>query len=157
MLSIERVADEIQPVFASVFAFMEIAEDVISEKISDDPKNADIYSSHFLALRPSDEFTSGRWHDDVYRRHCEEILDRAVIGGDLRYPTKAEILVVLSKISEKTPLNSAATSLYSKLFLDLFGKIVDGMVVTESYSGELDETFSTFYKSKQLYQDWRVL
>ncbi|RAS59474.1 hypothetical protein C8D87_11486 [Lentzea atacamensis] len=52
----------------------------------------------------------------VYRAHCRELLDRVVAGEDTRPGTAAEVICLLHNTSLISPLTSAATGLYMRMY-----------------------------------------
>jgi hypothetical protein len=122
---------------------MEIAEQEISAGRVRYPESASQISSLFSYLCPPDGMRD--FGNLVYRVYASEQIDRIGkqnIGMDIRRPTKTEILMALSRMSEKAPLTPDATKLYFDLFSVLFPDhaiLKDIEPMHESYKGACNE------------------
>ncbi|MEV6071977.1 hypothetical protein AB0L82_36015 [Nocardia sp. NPDC052001] len=67
----------------------------------------------FLLLKPTNDLMR---REMPYRAHCREILERVATGGDTRPATAIEVLGALARASARTPLNTAATGLYFRMW-----------------------------------------
>lgn len=81
------------------------------------PLMAPALRSTFLVLQPTVYLAS---KTRLYRPHVVELLGRVVERGDLRDPTRAEMLGLVSEASLVTPPTSRAAALYFRLFRELF-------------------------------------
>jgi len=91
-----------------------IADRVIREQLRKGSKNPLYLWNSFIALRRTEPLRE--MVDDLYEYHCRELCERVEKGEDLDIPTDAEIIATLCALSERTPLSSAITSIYEKLF-----------------------------------------
>ncbi|WP_436528293.1 hypothetical protein [Actinoplanes sp. HUAS TT8] len=57
----------------------------------------------------------------VYRAHARELLERVAVGADLRLATAAEICLLLSQVSLRTPIHGAGAGLYFRMWRTAFG------------------------------------
>lgn len=71
-------------------------------------------------------------HHRLYDSHIAELLDRIVRDEDLTVPTAAEILVVCSHTSLRTPLNRSGYALYCAVFREVF----PGHAITNEVAGD---------------------
>lgn len=108
----------------------------------------------FLAFQPTVYL---REKGSLYRPHVAELLDRVVESKDLRDPTVAEMLGLVSETTLTAPLSSPATALYFRLFRELFpaspilrfGKYEESRVTRGeygSYPGDVEELRETLRK-----------
>lgn len=127
-------------VLGGAFRKMEIAEEEIAEAKSRWPQHAERIHRAFRLLCPSEALTSAA--EKLYRRHCQETLERIAAGEDTRTATRAELASVLSEMSLAAPLDRSATLLYWRTFTALFPKDAEelrsgiGPVAADAY----DET-----------------
>ena len=78
--------------------------------------------------------------DRVYRHHCRELIGRSRRGESLRPGTEAEVLLMLSETSLRSPLNRQGIALYEVLFLAVFGSLPDNAKPTpEPWPGATKE------------------
>lgn len=77
-----------------VAGFMKMAEEVIESKMTAIPAQKDLIKDSFQHLWPSDVLFLCN-SELLYRRHCEEIIDRVIEKGNLSEATKAETLGAL--------------------------------------------------------------
>ena len=125
---------------AMVFAFdcMEIAEHEIATAKAKYPLQADLIDGLFAYLCPPPGMQD--FGTLVYTVYVKEQIERVVDQIRIEHPTKAEILMVLSRMSEKAPLTPDATKLYVDLFIELFPeRAVPGLDLHESYKGACEE------------------
>lgn len=100
------------------FELMKVAEDVIAKaggRRGGGGPGRRAWDA-FQALSPG-ELSS--FSDDLYERHCEELVARAVEGSDLRPGTRAEAVVLLYQASLCAPLSSS----YLRAYEDLMGQL----------------------------------
>lgn len=115
-----EIPEERTRVFGYIFECMEVAEEEIKAGKIKYPEKKDLIDQLWGFLSPPDGFqTLGM---DVYRSYCKEQVDR--VGQQRMFmsiedATNTEVLVVLSRMSEASPLVPDAT----KLFMDLFYKL----------------------------------
>jgi len=100
---------------AEVFDLLDLAEDEISKARSRHPLHKDLlhHSSSLLTPNLSLECMESEL---VYRAHCHEILDRVAAGEDTRPGTAAEVCCAMRNTSLLSPLTSAATGLYLRMW-----------------------------------------
>lgn len=96
---------------------MEWAAEEIECAIIRNPGMADTLYHSFSLLMPSCELMSTEF---VYRSHAAEILERVTTGGDTRPATASEVCCVLCTASQVTPLSSAASGLYCRMWATAF-------------------------------------
>ncbi len=97
---------------------MEIAEEEIERAQRRHSEKADAIWSSFKHLVPTEVL--GQTGDELYRRHCPELLDRVGEGRDLRPGTAAEVVAGIAGISQLAPPSRTMTLLYMRLFSELF-------------------------------------
>lgn len=90
------------------FKMMDIAE----EEIARSGVDAFAYLCPPPALR--------NFHEDLYRSHAKELIERCKAELPLEVGTKAEVLAFLSELSLKAPLNNEHAALMSSLYNELF-------------------------------------
>jgi hypothetical protein len=98
-----------------VFQCMEWADQEIAAAEKAAPDNATLrarYGRVFGACAPSASLVS----EPLYRAHVRELLVRAGDGAKLAPATDAEILGVLSEVSQRGPFDRVAQLLYEQLF-----------------------------------------
>ena len=140
------------------FDLMDVAEEEIKAAQERHADSADKIHASFKLLCPSEAMSEK--HQDVYRAHCREILNRVAAGNDTKLGTKAEAMVGLADASLAFPLGQIASALYHRLFGEVFGsetvKALDlgGVLITEPWPGASDELLSDLVK--QAAQDDRA-
>jgi hypothetical protein len=109
----------IQAEVGSLLVPIDWAEDEIAAASRRHPGQADLLFHAFRRLTPRD-IGSGMGTEFVYRGHARELLDRVASGTDLRPATAAEICLVLSKVSQRTPIHGAGAGLYFRMWQAAF-------------------------------------
>jgi len=99
-----------------LFRAMEIAEEEIAKAQERWPEKKEELWGAFRYLSVGTCTIPEGYADQVYRAHCQEILERVVRGQPLEPGTDAECMVALCEMSQVTPLHSPAVCLYRKLF-----------------------------------------
>jgi hypothetical protein len=128
-------------VIQNVFGHMEIAEEIIKRRKTENPEKADLIHDTFRYLGKFHPALYGK-SDRLYEIHCEEIIDRIVEGAskpDLKKATRAEMAAILCEMSLSAPLNSSYTLFYETLMEEMGFGPIGGPQMYESYRGELDE------------------
>lgn len=101
-----------------IFDQMDWAEDEIKEAMKRHPDSADVLYHSFTIMTATTDF----FGEKLYRAHCGQLLDRLAAGGDVKAGTDAEMIAACSATSQITPLTTAATALYlrvwNRTFLD---------------------------------------
>lgn len=116
-VTLTAIVQEAETALASVSGQLDWAEDEIRLAQSHHARHADTLYHSFTLLRP----TSARMSTEfVYRSHCRELLDRVAAGHDTRPGTAAEVCCVCADISRVTPMNTAATGLYFRMWAQAF-------------------------------------
>lgn len=143
--------------FKGVFNMMEIAEEAIEEKKKEYPDYTNKVDNAFKHLCPSDVFHRFTSNERLYKKHCEEIIDRIIFSPKLlKYGTDAECLAALSIASLATPPSADYSHVYfllfKKLFPDIYGRMLETtqmsqIIGMESYPGRADEIL-TWLKKK---------
>lgn len=77
--------------------------------------------------------------DDLYRRHCRELIERAQNGEDLSPATGPEVLAHLSQMSLRVPFNNDFAMVFELLYEEVAGKAVPGEAPRESWPGRASE------------------
>jgi len=114
----DLLGDDFAGIFAvmtSVFERMEWAEQEIEAAQARHPQHADRIWHSFSLLLPNPDLERME-SEMVYRSHCREILDRVAAGGDTRPGTAAEVCCAMLATSLLSPLTSAATGLYMRMW-----------------------------------------
>lgn len=106
--------------FARILDLCEIAGAIIERFEHKYGSGRRISSDLFMSLRPSLVFADG-CADRIYEHHVTELLERALVGGDLSIGTKAEALLCMRVTSLATPLNRDGEALYHMLFHECMG------------------------------------
>jgi len=101
----------------TAFRRMDIAEEEIARAKRRHPKHKDRIFQLFRQLCPTPPLAHVL--DDVYRRHCRELIERSIQCEDTKPATEAEVLGFLSQASLEAPLNRIPSLLYQQLFADI--------------------------------------
>lgn len=106
-----------------LFDLMKVAEDEIELAKRGQPLDVvrRVHES-FPVLSPCEEL-GGDCNPEVYRAHCRELLARVTEGAsdaDINLRTKAEVMMLLSRASLKSPLNTDGCDLYASIFREVF-------------------------------------
>lgn len=102
----------------ALFRRFDIAEEAIKRYVRRYPDRTHVIDQAFGVLR---------WElgepvvDELFRAHCEELLQRVIENKSLEDGTRAEALTALSYTSLRGPLVSQYAALAEKLFLEMFG------------------------------------
>lgn len=122
-----------------LFCLMEIAEEEIERAIArtrSELKRQAIHNAFtFLAPIPGMSTLDER----VYRHHAKELIERCAKGMKLTDGTKAEVMILLSKLSLVAPPSAHYAALYERLFAEIFGMSVPGEAVREPWPGASEE------------------
>lgn len=115
----EALLHEVTTEVDSWLAVVDWAEDEIAAASSRHPDQADLLYHIFslLLLRP---FGAGLNTEFVFRGHARELLERVVVGADLRPATAAEVCLTLAQVSQVVPMHGAAAGLYFRMWLAAF-------------------------------------
>jgi hypothetical protein len=114
------LGDILSDLLSSTFDLMDWAEDEIEKSQGKHPEHADALYHSFRLLTPSAILQKARPTEFVYRSHCRELLERVVKEEDTRPATDAEIVCMCAEASQMTPLNTAATGLYMRMWSRAF-------------------------------------
>ena len=114
------LGDGLSDLLAGTFDLMDWAEDEIEQAQNRHPECADSLYHAFRLLTPSAILQKTSPGEFVYRSHCRELLERVADGQDTRPATDAEIACMCSEASLVTPLNTAATGLYMRIWARAF-------------------------------------
>jgi hypothetical protein len=142
----------------SCFAQMEWAEDEIKQAQQRHPDAAAKLHDTFLLIQGTHELMGTEF---VYRAHACELLERVYAGEDCRPPTDVEIVCGLSEASLRAPLNTAAITLYMRLFARLFPDKAPFADLDESayehVAGDAaDHLYRQVKRARGTQQRWRV-
>jgi hypothetical protein len=111
-----------------VFGRIEVAEEEIErymEKATDE-KTRQRIDDAFLGLQPTPVLKHSPAIDRLYRGYVRELLQRILDGEDTRPGTYAEIAVVMSEVSQVTPLSKEASTLYFRSIVECgLGHVVE--------------------------------
>jgi hypothetical protein len=135
--------DVLGPQISNIFDCMEVAEKEIFRAKTRYPEKADTLENSFMYMVPPVGYQ--RFGMDLYKAHVLELLEHVASGENVANPTKSEILMMLSSLSEKAPLQTDACKLYYDLFTELFPKYewtgIDprAMMPNETFKGAADE------------------
>ncbi len=128
-----------------LFGLMEVCEDEIKQAQTRHPVHADRLWQHGFSLcRPTGNMN--HLSDKIYRRHCQELLDRLALGQDTRPGTRAEMLVAFEWCSHAAPLPDDWAFAYSTLFREVFPEQLErvGIAGHESYAGQVNEVLAEY-------------
>ncbi|NQE89763.1 hypothetical protein [Nocardia terpenica] len=145
---------EVKGMFDAVFDQMEWAEDEIERAQRRYPHAKNKLYHSFLLLRATHDLMGT---EIVYRAHCREILARVVKGEDTRPGTAAEICTMMSEISLRTSLNTAAFGLYARAWklAGLPGDQFDSLPHYEAIAGSRIDDFEAESRAKLAVPDRR--
>lgn len=115
---LDLIGGRIGSVVSATFRRMEIAEKEIADGCRRHPSRADAIFESFKHLVPPPLLRD--LGDELYRLHCQELIERVGKGRDLRPGTAAEVVAALSGLSQMAPPTREQTLLYMKLFDELF-------------------------------------
>lgn len=144
----DSLGDLIPPSLArtvrTTFDRVDIAEEEIRAAKRRFPTCASEIHAAFALLCPTEPLRD--LSEDVFRFHCKEILERVANGHDVRLGTTAELLGLLSNVSQMAPPTRVSVLLYQELFLRLYpdgpGGSCRDIVLPEPESFERDEIAS---------------
>lgn len=145
-------------VLDTCFAQMEWADDEITQAQKRHPESASNLWNAFLLIRGTHELMSTEY---VYRAHARELLERVHADEDCRPPTDVEIVCALSDASLPAPLDTAAVTLYMRLFARVFpGRTPFAGLDESAYEHVAGDSADTLYhevkRASGSQQRWRV-
>lgn len=147
-VTLTAIIAEAETALASASGQLDWAEDEIRFAQSRHARHADTLYHSFALLQP----TSARMTTEfVYRSHCRELLDRVAAGHDTRPGTAAEVCCVCADISQVTPMNTAATGLYFRMWARAFPgqrKLSDALPHYEAIAGRKIDSLETLARHK---------
>ncbi|TDD49011.1 hypothetical protein [Saccharopolyspora elongata] len=108
-------AAEIFSLMEDVFERIRWADEEIENARARHPQHADKLWHSNMLLTPNPGLESMK-KEFVFRAHCRELLDRVAAGEDTRPGTAAEICCAMSDTSLLSPLTSAASGLYARMW-----------------------------------------
>lgn len=119
----------------SAFSQMSVAEEEMRRafRAGDEPDGM------FRVLCPRPEFRFWSRSEKVYRAHARELCERAKDRQDLKPATDVECMLALSDMSTRAPLNALGTTLYERLFVNVFGRPVAGEQAREPWPGACND------------------
>lgn len=139
-----KMLEFLPSVLTNTFRSMEIAEQEINKAKGRWPRKKDALHKSFRLLMPGP--LSGV-REEVYRHHCQEILERVVKDEDTTLATKAEMMVAISEFTLKIPINSTMAALYERLFLEVIPRAkLEGEPTREPYKGAAEEMLQQMRK-----------
>ncbi len=130
---------------SGILALMPVCEQEIEQAQVRHPEHADRLWQHGFALcMPTGNMS--RLSVKIYRKHCQELLDRLALGQDTRPGTRAEMLVAFEWCSHAAPLPDDWAFAYSTLFREVFPEQSEkvGVAGHESWSGQVNEVLSEY-------------
>lgn len=123
---------------ALTFVLAGIAEEEIDKYKRQHPDKKELIHDAFQFLMPTYDEMLG--NTELFISHCRELLKRIVAGADLRLPTMAEIVCVLSQMSLRGMLKKEYVRMYYLAFKNVFGAEAIGKIYEseppEGYAGE---------------------
>ncbi len=137
--------DIIPPGLTNIFDLMPVCEMEIELAQTRHPEQADRLWQHGFSLcMPTGNMS--RLSAKIYRKHCQELLDRLALGQNTRPGTRAEMLVAFEFVSHAAPLPADWAFAYSTLFREVFPEQSErvGIAGHESYSGQVNEVLSEY-------------
>lgn len=146
-------------VFTATMENVVVAEDAIGAKKLKHPDKAEDLDRAFMALCTPELLRNK--HQQLYDHHINELLERVIAGTtgfEFSYGTKAEALCALLGTALQAPLTQDYSALANKLFLEIFGKLPDGVenMTPESYPGATDELLHDVCRTKLRNPDRRL-
>ncbi len=130
---------------AHILNLMPICEQEIEQAQARHPNHADrIWQYGFALCIPTGDMS--RVGGRVYRKHCQELLDRLALGQDTRTGTRAETLLAFHYCSQVAPLPNDWGYAYYVVFSEVFpekGREI-GIVGHEMYAGQVNEVLSEY-------------
>lgn len=139
MSDIQQILNDLTNAANDIFEVVAWAEDEIAYSMNEHPHKSDLLFGTFLTLRPHFQFCS----EKQYRAHCHELLERVAHNEDVKQPTRAEMLELLSRVSAFIPFHSHAGALYRLIFEEVYpgvlGRATDDIeTLNERFPGETD-------------------
>ena len=107
--------------FARAFAALDIATEEIARFERAHGKGRRISAALFKATCPS-PFFNGGYHEQVFRHHVRELLERALRGEQMHLGTDAEALLAMREASLASPLNRDGEAVFHHLFRTVMGE-----------------------------------
>jgi hypothetical protein len=155
-LSVNDLVNDIRREIDQILRQIDWAEEEIASTQRRYPACADRLWQSFTLLAPTDPLMDV---EATYRAHCREVLERVAHGEDTQPGTAAECCIALCEISLRTPLNTSAAGLYTRMWR-LAGMPSDHLSqVSEHYealNGPQIDDYERMLRRK-LRQPWRVL
>lgn len=115
-LDLNKLLGDTVAAVGSVLELIGVAEGEIKAAMRRHPKHADALWHCFSLIQPTGEGEGVGVHEQLYRSHARELLDRVAAGVDLRPATSAEVLLAMKEVSLRTPMNNAGIGLYWRMW-----------------------------------------
>lgn len=115
-LDLRKLFDDAASAIGSVLNLMGVAEREIEGAMRRHPKHADALWHCFSLIQPTGEGEGVGVHEQLYRSHARELLERVAAGKDLRPATSAEVLAAMKEVTLRTPMNNAGMGLYWRMW-----------------------------------------
>ncbi|TCC19947.1 hypothetical protein [Kribbella sindirgiensis] len=112
-----EVFGDLGAALTSAFDQMEWAEEEIKRAERRHPAACDAIWHSFSLLVSTHDLMA---HEQVFRAHCRELLNRVAAGEDTRLGTAAELCCTFRDVTLATPVNTTATGLYFRMFRSAF-------------------------------------
>lgn len=103
-------------IISNMFDQAEIVEDEIEKGQARHPHASQQIWECFKMLGTMKASDFGSWHDDLFRSHCIELIDRAGNKEDTRPPTWAEMMIAVSTFTLENAPTTQAAAVYLTLF-----------------------------------------
>lgn len=123
--------------FKRAFRLMNIAEREIAFAIEEHPSKKAIINDVFSSLCPSKLLNDVS--EDFYALHCRELIERAMMGGQMEEATDVEMLAFMSNLTLQAPLISRAKGFYTRLFKKVAPDMLDLPDPWEEWDGAFEE------------------
>ena len=132
--------------FERAFEMMKFVEAEILEAMRRHPEERVKLWNAFKLMAPSNVFEATH-AEEVYRYHVREILERVANGEDTRPGTRAEVCLMISKMTQASRLQDDVEVLGLTIADEIFpGKDLLAEGRRASYPGALEETERHFRK-----------
>ncbi len=115
-LDLRKMFDDAASAVGSVLNLIGVGEREIEAAMRRHPKHADALWHCFSLIQPTGGGDGVGVHEQLYRSHARELLDRVAAGQDLRHATSAEVLLAMKEVSLETPMNNAGIGLYWRMW-----------------------------------------
>jgi hypothetical protein len=144
-ISDKLFGDSLMSDLAGLFDYAEPADEAIElvTAACDDEETRLYVHNSFIFMMPTRPLRRDPTFA-LYKEHVRELAERVRDKGDIRDPTKAEVIGFLRDAFQKGPLRRNGQLVYIRLFNDLFPGKLDGVALEDT--GFLNEFYDSDFK-----------